>query len=153
MACSPCNYVAKHSECFPADTVKITDVQTIYDSIVYTVPDSINLELMFECDSNNQVLLKRLNETKSKGVETKVVFKDNVLKLSAFVDSIAILNRTIQTLKTKDVAKVNPVNEKLKKDNEKLLIKVKLHRNISFIFIILFAVVSFLFYISRRKLV
>lgn len=119
-SCSPCNYVSKHPECFPADTVLIEKTIIQRDSFSYVEPDSLSLSLLFECDSNNNVLIKELSDAKSKGFITKYIFKDNRLNLTAYIDSIAILNKIIETTKSKEIIKVNPLNEQLKKDNDKL---------------------------------
>lgn len=124
-ACNPCKYVAKHQECFPPDTVKISEIKTVTDSIYFTEPDSMAISMLFECDSNNNVLMCELTELSSKGVETNVIFKNNRLDITGFVDSIAVLNKLVETLKSKDVSKVNPVNVQLKRKNEKLVVRNK----------------------------
>ena len=78
-ACNPCRYVANHPECYPADTVITTDIVTVTDTLIYIEENQSTLDAWFECDSNNQVLIKKLEETIS-GIKTVTVFKDNVLK-------------------------------------------------------------------------
>lgn len=124
-SCSPCRYVGKHPECFPADTIRIENTKTIRDSIVFTKIDSVGYDLLFECDSNSQVILKEFNEYKTKGISTKFVFKDNRLQLNALIDSLGILHRIIDNYQFKEVVRINPVNEQLKKDFDKLTAKNK----------------------------
>lgn len=123
LACSPCKQISKHPEkfnCFPADTVLIEKNTIIRDSILFTKIDSIGYDILFECDSNNNVLMRELNEQKSKGVVTNVVFKDNRLILTAQTDSIKSLLRIIENLEKKETSKVNPINAELKAENERL---------------------------------
>ena len=124
-ACNPCKYVANHPECFQADTIRETEIQTVHDSVTWIMGDTTLFEAIFECDSLNNVLMRSLNEYKSKGVQTKIVFRDNRLQLSSFTDSIAVLNRIISNHKTHSEYIINPVDEKLRNENVKM--ERKLH--------------------------
>ena len=125
VACNPCKYVARHQECFAPDTIRETTIQTVHDTTTWIQSDSATFIALFYCDSANQVLIKSLNEYKSKGVETVIKYKDNRLQLRFYTDSILILNRYINTLKNKITYVKNPVNDQLQRDNSKL--EKKLH--------------------------
>lgn len=125
VSCNPCKYVAKHPECFPADTVKIVNDVVRYekeiirnDSIIYdTIP----------CDPITKTYYK-----------TKTVWKTKeVLR----IDTI---------YQYKDVAKINPLNISIKNENDKLINKVK-NRNKAILIIsgimILLAIVIYAKYI------
>jgi len=119
-SCNPCKYVAKHQECFPADTVKEKETTTVHDTVEWLTLDSTAIEALFECDSTNQVLIKELNEHKGKGSKTTIVYRNNRLRISLYTDSIAQLKRIISKEKSTVRYIVNPVNENLKKQTEKL---------------------------------
>ncbi len=59
---------------------------------VYLSPDSALLTALFECDSNNQVVMKAYNELKSAGVESNLSFDNGKLdyKANAKRDTIYI---------------------------------------------------------------
>jgi len=161
-ACNPYNYISKHPELFPADSVVITNTKETHDSIYFTKPDSLAIEMLFECDSNNQVLMRELNEIGSKGIKTKIVFKDNKLQINALVDSLEMLNRTIKELSTKETTKINPINIELKKqveqaqkDNAKLTAKTKSQRKtiLSLILVLAGGVLILFVYAKIKKFV
>lgn len=52
---------------------------------VYLSPDSALMTALFECDSNNRVILKAYDELKSKGVETGLNFENGRLDYQAKV--------------------------------------------------------------------
>lgn len=119
-ACTPCRYVSRHPECFPADTVRITNIRIERDTITYIEESESTLEAYFECDSNNQVLMKRLAETNTGNIKPTVIFRDNTLKISYYVDSIAVLHKIIKETSGKETTILNPVNEQMKKDLQRL---------------------------------
>lgn len=147
-ACNPCKYVSKHQECFPADTFKHVMIKTVRDTITYIEENESTLEAWFECDSNNQVLIKKLNETNN-GIKTVTIFKDNVLRIRSYTDSIAVLNKIIEEKSSEKITVMNPVNKQLQDDNKKLEKKLTRWKKIgrfgliivSFIFIGLVVVV------------
>ena len=118
-SCNPCKYVARHQECFLPDTIRETSVQTIHDTTTWIEADSFALSALFYCDSTNNVLIKTLNEYKSKGVVTKIIYKNNTLQISLATDSIGVLNRIISNMKTHVEHVKNPVNAVLQADNIK----------------------------------
>lgn len=100
-----------------SDTVRIENTVIQIDSFSYTETDSILISLLFECDSNNNVLIKALNEAQTKGFRTKYIFKDNRLDLTAYIDSMAILHKLINDTKSKEVIKQNPMDAVLYAEN------------------------------------
>lgn len=99
-SCSPCKYVAKHPECFQADSIVIEKNVIHYEKIFIT-NDSIILDTV-PCDPITETYY-----------ETKTVYKTkNVIKTD-----------TIYTATT--TSKLNPINTKLQNDNNKLENKLK----------------------------
>ncbi|MCK9282226.1 MAG: hypothetical protein M0P71_16545 [Melioribacteraceae bacterium] len=94
-------------------------IKTVRDTITYIEENESTLEAWFECDSNNQVLIKKLNETNN-GIKTVTVFKDNVFKIRSYTDSIAVLHKIIEEKSSEKIAIMNPVNKQLQDDNKKL---------------------------------
>jgi len=125
-SCNPCKYVAKHPECYMSDSVIITETKTETITKIVLEPDSLSMKFLFECDSNNNVLIRENSELKTKGLNVIYRFKNNTLDLSVFTDSIEHLNKLIEITKGKEVIKMNPINDVLKAENEKLLQKNKL---------------------------
>lgn len=119
-SCNPCRYVSNHPECFPADTIRESTTQTIRDTVTWIQADTFALSALFYCDSANRVLMRDLTEYKSKGITTEIVYRENRLQITVATDSIKVLNRIISELKSKTVTTMNPVNEQLEKDNQKL---------------------------------
>jgi hypothetical protein len=111
--------VARHQECFLPDTIRETSTQVIHDTTTWIQPDSASLVALFYCDSANNVLISSLNEFKSKGVVTKIIYKDNLLRIKFATDSIAVLNRIISNVKSTVVHVKNPVNAELQRQNVK----------------------------------
>jgi hypothetical protein len=145
-SCNTCKYVAKHPECFPADTIIEKDSMIVKDSIYIIQQDSSVLEMYFKCDSNNQVLIQKVNSTQGVKTKTKYIFKDNFLKVNAYNDSIVVLNRIIERYKNNKTVTRNPINEKLKRENEKLEKKIKNRRVfIWFSITIIILIIVFLF--------
>ncbi len=144
-ACNPCNYVAKHPECFSPDTIRETSTQTIRDTITWIQPDSMSLVALFYCDSANQVMMQKIEEYKSKGIKTRVIFRDNKLDLSVYTDSIKVLNRIISNIKSKEVHVKNPVNNKLQSDNQ--ILKNRLHNRRWLLWYFIGSIVSIIIYI------
>lgn len=99
VGCNPCKYVSKHPECFPADTVKIINDVIRYEK-EYITNDSIIRDTI-PCDPIEKTYYK-----------TKTVYKT---KYSIKIDTI---------YQYKDVAKINPINVTIEKENKKLNSKI-----------------------------
>ncbi len=119
-SCNPCKYVSNHPECFPSDTIREIETLTIRDTVTWIQADTFAMSALFYCDSARRVLMRDLTEYKSKGITTRIVYRDNQLQITAATDSIKILNRIISELKSKTVSTMNPINEQLAKENQKL---------------------------------
>lgn len=105
VSCNPCKHIAKHPECFPADTIRLTDKIIHYEK-EYIINDSIIFDSI-PCDPVENFIYK-----------TRTVYKTN-FKLK--VDTIYQL---------KETSRINPVNIDLKKQNERLSVKMKLRNRI-----------------------
>lgn len=99
LSCNPCKYVSKHQECFPADTIKI-DNQTIHYEKIYITEDSIIVDTV-PCPANDTILVP------------KKIYK-------------TIWKTKIDTIyKSIEKSKVNPLNEALKDDNDRMAKKIE----------------------------
>jgi hypothetical protein len=90
-ACSPCRYVANHPECFQPDTVRITDIQVHVEKQTIKV-DSI--------------------------VYDTLPGESNIIEKTVYLTKM--VHKTDTIIKSKEVAKVNPINEQLNTDNQTL---------------------------------
>ena len=106
-SCSPCERLVKR--CPVKDSISY--VETVTDDPSYTIPDSLYYRLVFECDSNYNVLLMEFDEHNT-GISTETIIKEIripyedktgkqrlVVEISAQTDSIKTLNRTIEKLR------------------------------------------------------
>lgn len=86
-------------------------IERITEDPTWTDPESLLYQFAFECDSNYNVLLKRLNEVNS-GLEASIQVKEKIIyrsdntkvnrllvDVSVLVDSLEVQNRTIERLK------------------------------------------------------
>ena len=124
VSCNPCKFVSKHTECFPADTVKeYIDVIRVEKEIVLN--DSIIYDST-PCDPIKEVFY-----------DTKTIYKT---KLKTITDSVLIY---------KDVSKINPLNEQLKKDYDTLKIKSERHNKLIFLLILSIVIMIALYKIIK----
>lgn len=100
VSCNPCKQIAKHPECFPADTVVIKEEIIHYEKEI-VVNDSIIHDTV-PCDPITNTYYK-----------TNTVYKTNY---KTIVDTI---------YQSKETSKINPVNILLETDNIKLKNKTK----------------------------
>lgn len=96
-SCNPCKQVARHPECFPADTIKEIKEVVHYEK-EYITQDSIIIDSV-PCTPDSIVLV----ETKYKTIHKTIT------------DTI---------YESREEIKINPVNSKLKEDNRKLEEKI-----------------------------
>lgn len=129
-SCSPCRYVANHPECFPSDTITITN-EVIKHVKEYITNDSIIYDSV-PCDPITNTV-----------VETKTVYKTNW----------RIEKDTIY--QSKEVSKINPINIELQKDNAKLTAKTKSQRKtiLSLILVLAGGVLILFVYAKIKKFV
>lgn len=111
LSCNPCRYASKHPECFKPDTVVISHITTVRDTIIYLEESESTLEAYFECDSTNQVLMKKLVQTEAgRHVKPTVIFRENTLRIRYYQDSIATLHRVISDIQARVEYRENPIN-------------------------------------------
>lgn len=123
VSCNPCKYVSKHPECFPADTVVINNEVIHYEKEI-VVNDSIIRDTV-PCDPITNTYYK-----------TRTVYKTNY---KTIIDTI---------YQSKEISKINPLNEALKKSNDKLELKVKLRNKALIGLIILLLIFAVIIYIK-----
>jgi hypothetical protein len=119
VSCNPCKRIAKYEQCFPADTIRIEN-EVIHYERVYITNDSIIRDTI-PCDPITKTYYK-----------TRTVYKTNH---KTIVDTI---------YQFKETSKINPINEVLKKEKEKLSDKNKLKNKVMIgliIFILLLGVI------------
>ena len=110
MSCNPCKRLQR--KCPPQVKDSIVYVETITENPLYTIPDSAYWHLEFVCDSDYNVLLMDYEELNS-GFKTDVQVKEVIryredktsvrrleVNLSAFTDSILVLNKTIEKVRS-----------------------------------------------------
>ncbi len=101
-----------------------TPVAKAKDSIVYVeklvpvtlAPDSTMFKALFECDSANRVIMKELNDTKTKGVNTTTTFKTGKtasLVYQTKIEHDTIWMKQVQSLKYKEVPVTYPVTKEV----------------------------------------
>lgn len=119
-SCSPCKFVAKHPDCFMPDSV-IINKETVRYEKEYITNDSIIFDTI-PCNPVENFVYK-----------TKTVYKTNY---KTIIDTI---------YQSKEVSKINPVNELLESENMVLNNKLKNRTKalsiispLLFIFVILF---------------
>jgi hypothetical protein len=114
--------------------------------------DSASLRMVFRCDSNNQVILESLNITSGELIYFKTMFKNGILNLRAFTDSIKFYRTEITKLKDsisvskKDTSSVKIIPENYLTSYQKFAVKWFTYALISlFLFIVLFLIWFFKF--------
>ena len=93
------------------DSTSVTASETITEDPTWTVPAEAYWKLVFECDSNYEVLLRDY-EYLNTGIKDRVEIKEKIVyrpdnrvvkqlsvDISALVDSIEVQNRTIEKLR------------------------------------------------------
>ena len=108
-SCNPCKRLAKR--CPVHDSISYVEV--IKEDPAYTIPDSAYFSLEFYCDSTYEVLLRDYEEVNTSGIRTEVLIRDTIIyrkdktslkrlkvNIGVFTDSIKILNRTIEKIKS-----------------------------------------------------
>jgi hypothetical protein len=114
--------------------------------------DSASLKMVFRCDSNNQVIMESLNITSGELIYFKTMFKNGVLNLRAFTDSIKFYRTEVIRLRDsisiskKDTSSIKIVPENYLTSYQKIAVKSFTYACISlFLFIILFLIWFFKF--------
>jgi cyanate lyase len=105
VSCSPCKHVAKHPEYFPADTIVITNDVIHYEKEII-INDSIVRDTV-PCDPVTNTYYK-----------TNTVYKTNY---KTIIDTI---------YQSREISRINPLNQVLKKTNDKLELKIKRHNKV-----------------------
>jgi hypothetical protein len=91
--------------------------------------DSASLKMVFRCDSNNQVIMESLNITSGELIYFKTMFKNGVLNLRAFTDSIKFYRTEITRLRDsisiskKDTSSIKIIPENYLTSYQKLAVK------------------------------
>lgn len=147
--CSPCRLISKYADrCLKikekTDTI-IRDTTIINYTDTVIKPDSSIIRAYLECDSNNNVIIKQINEYKGQYTSTTLRLKNNVLYIKSLTDSIKTLNKTIERLRyqsiyhtiiVKDTFEIKELQKKLDRCDKKAK-KISLLRNILFLAIII----------------
>lgn len=113
------------------DTVTVEKIEYVEKEIIKSVPDSASMQALLECDSLGQVYIKQLLDYQSgKYIKPKIKLVDNIIKVEAKVDSMAIyreyhkkyskedsLSSVIQTLQKEEEIKADENIQKTKQLN------------------------------------
>lgn len=111
--CTPYRYLEKHENEICNKCIDKYSTQSVKDSVIIkrdtlwidvseNIIDDTYTELYFECDSDNQVLMTKVQKIKdSDKIISKYTFQNNVLTVQnkAYQDSILELRTTIESLK------------------------------------------------------
>jgi hypothetical protein len=127
--CNPCKKLAR--KCPPVIRDSISYIETVKEDPNYTIPDTAFWNLMFECDSNYNVLLHRLDEANT-GMQTetviKTVYKEDKsgkkmlqVQIKSMTDSILTMNKTIEKLKN-NVRTIEVPKEVIKYKSRKMFV-------------------------------
>lgn len=104
ISCNPCRKVAKHPECFPADTVTKKEYVITHEK-VYITEDSIIYDTI-PCDPVIQEV-----------VVPKIIYK-------------TVYKTRTDTIRTEQkISKINPVNTELQNENTKIKAELQLKKN------------------------
>lgn len=95
-----------------ADTTPHVQIDTIHhrDTIVNPA-DSLIRELYFECDSNNQVILKQSDQLNNSSLHYQELFKNGILLTKTWKDSTAYYRDMYEIEKSTSKTKVVTVKE------------------------------------------
>lgn len=104
-SCNPCKYVAKHQECFPADTLKTTNTVVKFEK-VYTTQDSIVHDTI-PCDPDNLE------------VDVKTIYK-TIYKTKTDTVTNTVYNSKVNPVNTKLQSEIEKLNKQAEKDNSKI---------------------------------
>jgi len=81
----------EHTQSAVVDTTHIITRETIQDTVIHLLADSSMFEAMIECDSNNQAFIRQITRMENgRKVQTKVVFKDKILRVESRVNADSI---------------------------------------------------------------
>lgn len=73
------------------DSLVSEHIQILRDSVIKYVADSSTLDMYFECDSNNKVLIKQINELKSGNkIKQDFKFKDGHLNVKNTINEDSV---------------------------------------------------------------
>jgi len=114
--CSHSKYILKHQDEIRSylcvnDTVRSIEKDTIIKTIseYYIEPDFATMDMFFECDSLNNVLLTKVDSLSGKRTVIRYVLVENKLTIKALTDSISGIIANYDTLKTKTIYLDRPI--------------------------------------------
>ena len=107
-SCKPCERLQR--KCPPMVKDSLIYRETVKEDPYYTIPDSAYWDMVFQCDSNYNVVLRDYNELNS-GIKGTVIIREVPVKdlktekqlrvkITAVTDSVEILNKTIEKLRS-----------------------------------------------------
>ncbi len=73
-----------------ADTTHIITRETVQDTVIHTLADSSMWEAIIECNDQNQAYIRQISEINGKKVQTRVVFKDKILRFESRINADSI---------------------------------------------------------------
>lgn len=163
-ACNPCKYVARHPECFQADTIRTSDNQQSSDSTYLAEKDSFRIVLKeikdTSCKKDVELLLEQLSSKNGIISDLRIINSKDRAILEGKISRL--VNKKKQVVTKKEFIKVlNPLNieleEKLKKLEEKLKkadVKIKLrNRIINVLSVVLILIIAAGIILKKLKLI
>lgn len=130
-SCTPYRYLNNHKDeicatCITENTIDTLIVETTHTDTLWTIDsliDSSYTELFLECDSNNNVLLTKINKVSGTNkTVSKYVLQNNVLSVlnRTYIDSIQVLNLKVNKLKNS----VQIIEKPVVQEKKPLILKI-----------------------------
>jgi hypothetical protein len=87
--------------CVNGDTIKthIHDTIIRWQTETFIEPDFSSIDMVFECDSNNKVLLSKIDQLTGNRINMTYLLRDNKLTIQAKTDSITYLWNLVKEIK------------------------------------------------------
>lgn len=90
MIITSCTTQKKCNRKFPPiariDTVKLIDKELIYDTTFEIQADTSTLQAWLDCTEENEIIIKQIETLKSSPVQTKIIYKDKIIKVECWID-------------------------------------------------------------------
>jgi len=126
-ACNPCKYVAKHPECFPADTIQTSDSQSYYDSTYYA--DGAGFTIVTQvikdtsCKEDIILLLEQINTANGLITDLKITNENDKAILTGRISKLVNAKKEI-IIQREYVKVMNPINIENEKKLQELGVKL-----------------------------
>jgi hypothetical protein len=134
--------------------VYVDKYEKVYDTIV-TPADSSYIEAYFECDSNNTLILRQLNESEGKKINIKTIYKDNIIRIEASIDTDSIIRQAEERIRSEYTSVNNKITTDESVTTKNLVIGFwqKIYMLIAFVIGVIVSPIVKKVFVKVRKLV